>query len=82
MVDFKGKTYSAAHIKIMREWVSECAGSWVEDEEEIEEMSDMQIVRGVQRHFDGGLDAFMVASFPDCPNCGEAGCECYKNDEG
>jgi hypothetical protein len=44
-------------ISAMREWVSDC--SWGEGPEEIEEMSDTQIVRGVARHFDGGIEEFL-----------------------
>lgn len=36
-----------------RAWVTECA--WIEDAEEIDEMSDAAILRGVQRHYAGGL---------------------------
>jgi hypothetical protein len=43
------------HLKAMREWVSDCA--WREDCE-TDEFTDEEIIRGVEKHFDGGLDAF------------------------
>jgi len=40
----------------MREWVDDCHWS---DDCETEDFSDAQIIRGVNRFFDGGLEAFL-----------------------
>lgn len=44
-------------MKQMREWAKDC--QWKEDPEEIDEMSDEEILRGVQRHYEGGIKAFI-----------------------
>lgn len=46
------------HIEYMREWVSDCL--WIESEDEIDEMTDKQIIMGVAKHFDGGLPSFLL----------------------
>jgi hypothetical protein len=44
-------------IKEAREWVAECM--WREDPEELDELTDAQIKRGVNRHYDGGWSGFI-----------------------
>lgn len=41
----------------MRGWLMDCAWADLEPED-FEEMTDVQIVRGVERHYSGGLDQF------------------------
>lgn len=81
MIEFNGRVYTQEEVQVMRDWVSEC--SWGENFEpdEIQEMDAIIIVRGVNRHFDGGLAEFMRVSFPACVNCGEYGCDCYRTDD-
>lgn len=43
-------------VQAARDWALDC--SWKEEPEEIEEMSDDEILRGVARHYDGGLAQF------------------------
>jgi hypothetical protein len=49
------------HIDAMREWVSDC--QWTEsfygDDDWVDELSDMEIVRGVNRTYDGGIKNFL-----------------------
>jgi hypothetical protein len=47
---------SRAEIHAAREWVEEC--SWKEDPEDIAEMTDDEIVRGVDKHYEGGWRQF------------------------
>lgn len=47
-------------MKQMRDWAKDC--QWKEDPEEIDEMSDEDILRGVQRHYEGGIKAFIQDS--------------------
>ena len=49
-------TVNASAIKAMRDWVSDCV--WAEDCETVE-FTDAEILRGVNRHFDGGIPAFL-----------------------
>ena len=46
-------------LEDMRVWISDC--EWGE-EEDIDpwKMNDKEIIRGIQRHFGGGIDAFMA----------------------
>jgi hypothetical protein len=47
---------SEEFTRLAREWALECA--WKEDPEDIAEMSDAEILRGVTRHYEGGLAQF------------------------
>ena len=48
-------------IAAMREWVADC--SWGDmDEESLAELTDEQIIRGVNKHYDGGIRAFLLAA--------------------
>lgn len=44
-------------VQEAREWVADC--EWKEDPEDITEYADSEIVRGVERHYDGGWAAFV-----------------------
>lgn len=62
-IKFRGVNYSVseAAVKEMREWASDC--SWSEDDyyddDWMDEMSDIQIIKSVNRFYDGGLPAFL-----------------------
>ena len=43
-------------INAMRDWAEDCA--WL-DEDLIDEMSDYQIMCGVERHYEGGIYGFI-----------------------
>jgi hypothetical protein len=49
-------------LKDMREWVKDCQWGDVHDETDIDEMSDEQILRGVNQYYDGGIKQFMADS--------------------
>jgi hypothetical protein len=50
---------TSAELIDAREWLMDC--EWAdEDAESIAEMSDETIRRAVQRHYDGGLRAFIA----------------------
>jgi hypothetical protein len=40
-----------------REWVADCM--WVEDPEDLDDLTDDEIQRGVNRHYDGGWRQFV-----------------------
>lgn len=51
--------YPAEVIAQMRAWVADCV--WADlDPADVAELTDEQVVRGVRKHFDGGLAAFMA----------------------
>ncbi len=43
-------------IDSAREWMNDC--SWKEDPEDLAELSDAEVLRGVQKHYAGGLNQF------------------------
>jgi hypothetical protein len=45
-------------IREAKSWLSDLLFADV-DEEDIEEMSDLEIVQGVARHYDGGIEQFI-----------------------
>jgi hypothetical protein len=51
--------YSAADIDAMKDWILDCHWADIDDEDEIHEMSDEQILRGVNRHYVGGVHQFL-----------------------
>lgn len=58
LIQYKGHYYTGTDINAMREWISDC--QWADmDEDEIAELDDTTILRGVNRHVDGGLHEFI-----------------------
>lgn len=53
----KSNPLSPEELKAAREWLAECVWPDVEPEE-FATLPELAIVRGVARHFDGGLAAF------------------------
>lgn len=47
-----------AEIKAAREWVGECMWADINTDEDIDEMTDDEIVAGVDQHYDGGWRQF------------------------
>jgi hypothetical protein len=52
---------NARQLAAAREWIADC--QWRE-EVDVNELSDRQVERGVQRHYEGGVDAFIQADEP------------------
>lgn len=57
--EYKGKQYTQEDIAAMREWISDCQWSDL-DEDGIAELSPLQVLRGIERNVDGGLAEFMA----------------------
>ncbi len=58
--NYKDITYTDEAIKEMRNWAKDC--QWNEDENDssfIDDLSDVSILIGVERNYDGGLSEFM-----------------------
>ena len=51
---------TAEHIQDAKEWMIDCEWSDM-DEDDIADLSDGEVVRGVSRHFDGGWSAFLAS---------------------
>lgn len=48
---------SSEELQYARDWISEC--SWEDlDCEDIDELSDSEVVQGIEKHFCGGLKSF------------------------
>lgn len=45
--------WTPAQVAEARGWVADCM--WREEPEDLDELTDAQVVRGVDRHFDGGM---------------------------
>lgn len=43
-----------------REWIADCCWPDLEPED-VEELTDDEVERGIRRHFEGGLDEFKLA---------------------
>lgn len=63
-VNYKGIDYTPAQIKAMREWAKDC--QWAEDQgsDFIDELDDLQILKGVAQHYGGGLAQFVIDCEP------------------
>lgn len=57
---YNGIEYTPEHITAMREWIKDC--QWREDYEpnEIDELSPLTVLKGIESHFDGGLIEFLL----------------------
>jgi hypothetical protein len=51
-------------IKQMREWTKDCQWRDVEDESDVDEFSDIQILQGVNRYYEGGIRQFIADANP------------------
>lgn len=47
-------------LAAMRSWVKDCQWADVPEESDVDEMSDAEIIAGVNRHYDGGVHQFMM----------------------
>ena len=47
-------------IKQMRDWVKDCEWSDMSDESDVDELSDIEILKGIQRNYDGGIKEFIA----------------------
>lgn len=56
---YKGTEYTADQIKQMRNWAKDCQWADGEGPDFIDELTDLQIVRGVAKHYAGGLSQFI-----------------------
>lgn len=67
---YKGILYSPEQISAMRDWAKDC--QWGEDQSSdfIDELTDTQILKGVQQHYSGGLAQFVIDCVPVF--CGQA----------
>ena len=53
----KARILNADEIRAAREWIAECV--WRDlDEDDIADLTDRQVERGIARHYDGGIEAF------------------------
>lgn len=57
--EYKGHQYTRQDIEAMREWITDCQWGDLE-EDEIAELSPLQVLRGIERNVDGGLAEFMA----------------------
>ncbi len=51
---------SAAEIVHAREWIADCVWGDLIDAEDIRQLSDEQVARGIARHYSGGIPAFKL----------------------
>lgn len=56
LVYYKGKYYTGTDIAAMREWINEC--QWG-DIESADELTDFEVIQGVDDNVDGGLAEFI-----------------------
>lgn len=64
MTNYKGIDYSPEQISAMRDWAKDC--QWAEEQgsEFIDELTDLQIIAGVEKHYDGELEQFVKDCVP------------------
>ena len=64
LIQIKGSEYevSQAQITEARDWVCDCLGGWtdLEDEDDVDELSDRDVMVGVNRSYDGGINQFLA----------------------
>lgn len=51
-------TLTAAELLHARDWIMDCTWGDIDSDEDIEQMTDAEIQRGIARHFSGGIAAF------------------------
>lgn len=48
-------------LKQARDWIKDCIGTWrdIESDEEVDELTDAEVLKGIERHYCGGVAAFI-----------------------
>lgn len=59
MTVYKQRLIAASVIADMRSWVAECVWRDIIDPEDIEDLTDYEIVRGIDLNYEGGVRAFI-----------------------
>lgn len=54
-----GYRLTQCQLQQAREWLADCVWEEIEPEE-FETLSERRIIRGIERHFDGGMQAFLT----------------------
>lgn len=53
--------WAEAAVAAMRSWVADCDGTWGDiDADDVPNLTDVEVVDGVRRHYDGGVAAFVA----------------------
>lgn len=58
-------------IKDMRDWVKDCEWRDISDEGDVDDLTDIEIVKGVDKGFDGGVEGFIQSGDYDKKDSGE-----------
>jgi hypothetical protein len=46
-------------LLLARDWIKDCCPGWCDlDKEEVNELTDTEVTRGIRRHFSGGISEF------------------------
>ena len=66
--DYREQTVKLTKYQIncARDWIKDCTWRDINDEEEIDGMSDEEIIDGIKRHYAGGLRAFISDCNEQC----------------
>lgn len=59
MIEHLGHVISDATLAEMRAWIADCPWPDLEPED-VDDLTDQQIVRGVARHYHGGVKQFLA----------------------
>lgn len=59
MIQFKESNYTEDQINLMRDWAKDCTWADDQDNEFIDELSDIEVLKGIEKNYEGGLAAFM-----------------------
>jgi hypothetical protein len=49
---------SVEEIKLARDWIKDCDWADIEDDEDVDDLTDEQVEKAVQRFYDGGISNF------------------------
>lgn len=52
------QNFPPAVLRLMRDWILDCVWADLESDD-VTELSDEEVVRGVRAHFDGGITGFL-----------------------
>jgi hypothetical protein len=59
IVVMNGEEFTPEQIKAMRDWAKDCQWADDTDSDFVDELTDEQVIKGVQQHYDGGLTQFV-----------------------
>lgn len=45
-------------LNFAREWIKDCVWQDIDSADDVDDLTDLQVIRGIKKHFSGGIEEF------------------------